>query len=110
MQQDAATGKLLSHPTRVNVFRKSLESLVLLDLHEYLDGRKSGMKTAEDIVRLVFKSIEAQKQGKTIEEFVEDINLWNTRDSVLKKHVIPAVMCFLAGAAVTAVCFLNIWR
>ena len=53
---------------------KDLPSLILPELHTYLDGEKSGMKTAQDIVGLIVAAIKSIEEGLTIQQFLEIVN------------------------------------
>jgi len=55
--------------------KQHLANLVLLELHQYHDGRRPGMKTAEDIVGLVKKGLRAVESGTTIHEFLKFVNV-----------------------------------
>jgi len=66
---------------------KHLPSLILSDLHAYLDGEKSGMRTAQDIVELIVTGIKGIEEGVTIQQFLDAVNIPERPEAMWKKRV-----------------------
>ena len=56
------------------LMEKDLPGLILPELHRYLDGEKSGMKTAQNIAGLIVAAMKGIEEGVTIQQFLDAVN------------------------------------